>query len=115
MEKQRRVALYGSSLFIAGLEASLKDKPGLDVVRIEAPLLYVAERVKALRPDVVIFDINTVNPDHALPLLREHPGLALIGLDVNSNKVIVFSSQPYQTLTADDLVQVIQMSGGARM
>jgi len=107
--EQQTVALYGNSLFIAGVEASLRDRPGLDVVRIDATLPDAGQQLNALCPDVVILDLAVPHSEFAIPLLKKHPGLPMIGLDVTSNTVILLSSQRYTALTANDLTQVIQM------
>jgi len=94
---------------MAGVEASLRDRPGLDVVRIDATLPDAGQRLNALCPDVVILDLAASHSELAIPFLRKHPGLPLIGLDVSSNTVIVLSSQRYTALSTNDLAQVIQM------
>ena len=113
MEEQHVVVLYGNSLFMAGVEASLRGQPGLDVVRIDATFPNPVQRLDALRPDVIIFDLTTSNSpfsnlDFPSSILQEHPGLSLIGLDLNSNQVLVLSGQQHTVLAADDLAQVIQ-------
>jgi len=108
MKKQRCVVLYGNSLFIAGVEASLKDQPDWKVMRVDTALDNARERLRLLHPDVVIFDMNTPHEQFVLSFLREHPGLPLLGLGLTSNTVVVFSSQPYKVLTVADLTRVIQ-------
>jgi hypothetical protein len=104
------VVLYGNSLLIAGVEASLRGRPDLDVVRIDTALSDAGTRLNALRPDVVIFDLIAPHySEFAIPFLREHPGLPLIGLDPNSKTVTVLSNQRYTALTVNELAQVIQM------
>jgi DNA-binding NarL/FixJ family response regulator len=117
MGERRTVVLYGNSLLMAGLEVSLRDQPGLDVVRIDATLSNAAQRLSALQPDVVIFDLAAPNSPFSnlhfpSSILHEHPGIALIGLDLNSNKVLVLSGQQHTVLAANDLAQVIQALGG---
>ncbi len=137
MEKRRTVILYGNSLLMAGLEASLREQPGLDVVQVDATLPNAAQRLSALHPDVVIFDLSappstpstTLRPGFQpfgyaqarlppsnlhLPtsILQEHPGISLIGLDLNSNKVLVLSGQEHTVLAANDLAQIIQLLTG---
>jgi len=90
------------------MEASLKDRPGLDVVRIDTTLPNAGQRLHALCPDVVILDLAAPYSKFAIPLLRRNPGLPLIGLDVNSNTLILLSSRRYTALTTNDLTQVIQ-------
>ena len=109
LEEQRTVVLYGNSLFIAGVEASLRDRAGLDVVRVDATLPNARQRLTALRPDVVILDLAAPHSEFTIPFLRNHPGLPMIGLDMTSSTVIVLSTQRYTALTANDLARVIQM------
>jgi len=104
----RKVVLYGNSLFLAGVEASLTDRTGLEVSRLEANLPDVQERLNALGPDVVILDMAESNAEFALTILREHPGLPLIGLDLSkNNQVLVLSGQEREAFTAHDLTAVI--------
>jgi len=126
MEKRRTVILCGNSLLMAGLEASLRDQPGLDVVRVDAALPNIAQRLEALHPDVLIFDLSSppstpsttlrtgFQPPSSIlhfptSILQEHPGIALIGLDINSSKALALSGQEHTVLAADDLAQVIQL------
>ena len=112
MEERRVVVLYGASLFVAGVEASLRDRPGLDVVRIDAALPDAGRRLKSLRPDVIIFDSGDARlvalPDMT-QLLRDNPGVLVIGLDLTNNEVTVVSSQQRSATKVEDLVEAIQM------
>jgi hypothetical protein len=110
MQEQHLVVLYGNSLLMAGVEASLRGRPGLDVVRIDTALPDAGERLNALRPDVAICDLTAPHySEFAISFLRENPDLPLIGLDPNSKTVTVLSNQRYTASTVNDLVQVIQM------
>lgn len=108
MKKQRCVVLYGNSLFMAGVEASLKDRPDWKVIRVDTALDNAREQLRQLRPDVVIFNMDTPHEQFVLSFLKEHPGLPLLGLGLTSDTVVVFSSQPYKVLTVADLTRVIQ-------
>jgi hypothetical protein len=79
MEKRRTVVLYGNSLLMAGMEISLRDQPGLDVVRIDTTLPDAAQRLSALQPNVVIFDLATPpsNPSTTLGTGFQPPTLNL--------------------------------------
>jgi hypothetical protein len=85
----------------------LKGKPGLDVVRVDATLPDPGQRLKDLRPDVIILDLAAPDSEFAIPFLRKHPGLPVIDLDITSDTVVVLSTQQYTTLSANDLAQVI--------
>ncbi len=101
-------ALYGNSLFMAGVEASLRDKHGLDVVRIDAALPSAQDDLRAIRPDVVIFDLDSPYAHLMLPFIREHPGLPILGLGLDSSDAVLLSSQPYAALSADGLAKLIR-------
>ncbi|MCZ7574278.1 MAG: hypothetical protein M5U01_37480 [Ardenticatenaceae bacterium] len=109
------VVLYGASLFVAGVETSLRNRPRLDVERIDAALPDARQRLNALRPDVIIFDSSDARLG-TLPgmtqLLRENPGVPVIGLDLTSNEVTVLSSQQWSATTIEDLVAAIRMGMG---
>jgi len=101
-------ALYGNSLFMAGVEASLRDRQGLNVVRIDAALPGAQDDLRAICPDVVIFDLDGPHAHLILSFLRGHPGLPLLGLGLASNDAVLLSSCRYMALSADDLAQVIR-------
>lgn len=115
MEEHWVVVLYGASLFVAGVETSLRDRPGLDVVRIDSALPDAGRRLKFLRPDVIIFDSGDARLD-ALPgmtqLLRENPGVMVISLDLTSNEVTVLSGQQRLATKVEDLIEAIRMGTG---
>jgi hypothetical protein len=109
MGKQRLVALYGDNLLMDTVEASLAGKEGLGVIRIHTTVNGVVERLKALGPDLVIFDMNDPNSWFVFALLRERPGTPLLCLDITQSKVIALNCWQFTALTADDLAEVIQL------
>lgn len=113
--EQQVVALCGASLFMAGVETSLKGQPGLDVVKIDITLPNIEIHLKSLRPDVIIFDYGDARLD-TLPgiaqLLKESPGVRVIGLDLTSNDVTILSGQLRSATRVEDLVEAIRMETG---
>jgi DNA-binding NarL/FixJ family response regulator len=109
VEEQRIAALCGSSLFMAGLEASLKAIDGFAVVRIDTTLPNAVDHLAVLCPDVVIFDLDAPQAQFVVSFLSEHPGLPLVGLGLTSDRVVVLSSQQYTAQTMRDLARVIQI------
>ena len=109
MEHRRIVVLYGDSLLMDTIEASLTDNEELGVKRIHNTVSDVGEQIMALRPDVVIFDWDGTQSEFLIPFMREQPGVPLLGLDITSSQVIVLSSQRYATPTVNDLAKVIHL------
>ena len=110
----KTVVLFGSSLAISSVGASLQGCAGLRVlvVNSEAPpaaaVHDVAQRLAALQPEVVLFDLATVPSDFAIALWKERPGTLLIGIDLLSSQALVLSGQSTRAHTTEDLLQVIE-------
>ena len=107
MENRWTVVLFGSSLLMDTVEASLGDQRELGVLRIHTTVVDVKERLGSLRPDLVIFDLDVPHPQLILSLLKDHPGVPLLGLGVTRSTVVALSSERYDVLTANDLAEVI--------
>ena len=105
------VALYGSNLVMSIIGASLQEMPEFQVQQIQGSLPDIIDKLEAPPPGVILFDLAEAQPRFAVPLLRDHPTIMLIGVDVRSNKMLVLFGEQSRLLTADDLVQVIE--GGA--
>ena len=108
MKKKRTVALYGSNLVMSTIGASLKEKPEFQVQQIQGLLPDFIDKLEAPPPDVILFDLAAAQPHFAIPLLRNHPTIMLIGVDLRSNQMLVLFGEQSRLLTADDLVHVIE-------
>ena len=107
MEKQIRVILYGSSLFVAGIQGSLNAEPGLDIVHVlpeEANERLLREVMEA---SLLAFDIHEASPELMRALVKEAPHLSLLALDPESDRLLVLSGQASGARTIEDLTQVI--------
>jgi DNA-binding NarL/FixJ family response regulator len=105
-----KVVLYGNSLAVSGVGASLEGRPGLQVVRVDAAERS-AEALRELEPDVVVFDLATARPDVVELWRRDRPVLP-IGVDLVKHQVVVFSGESSRALTTDDLLRVIESRTG---
>ena len=104
----RTVVLYGNSLAVSSIGASLQGRADLQVLSVDATLPEVMERLRALQPDVVIFDLAAARPEFAITLWKALPRLLLIGVDLLAHQALMLSSQPSRLLTLDDLLHVIE-------
>ena len=114
MTKQRVVALYGDSLLIDTIEASLQDNQELGLVRIHASVDDVLPRIKALCPDLVILDMQDPHTQFILPFFREEPSVPLLCLDVSCSKVVALTCKHFTAVSASDLAQIIRLQTGGR-
>jgi len=104
----RTVVLYGNSLVVSSIGASLRERAGLQILTIDAALPDAAQQLSAPRPDVVIFDLATAQPDFAIALWKAQPNILLIGVDLKTGHALVLSGQASRVLTTDDLLHVIE-------
>jgi hypothetical protein len=112
-EKKRTVVLYGNSLVISSIAASLESQPHLSVHQVNAPGADLARHLEALNPDVLVFDVATAKPDDAVTLLSQHPRLSLICIDPDSRQMLLWSGRRVRALTVQDLVQAINALPGS--
>jgi|WetSurMetagenome_2_1015567.scaffolds.fasta_scaffold944206_1 hypothetical protein len=103
-----RVALIGSSLALASVEAALTDVGDLDLLRVPSPCDEVAMWVKDFAPDLLIFDLAAGLPQCTQPYLAQQPGLGLIGFDLESHKMLLLSGEHTTLSTTDDLVRAVR-------
>jgi hypothetical protein len=68
------------------------------------------QELKAMAPDVIVFDAGAPRPEAAFALLETYPGLLLIGVDADRDEMLVLSSHPAQALSMQDLAQLIEAS-----
>lgn len=107
MQDSKRVVVYGSSLHIAGIAASLQAESGVEVVSLDPCSPITGQSLLELNPAAIAFDLTDPDPGLDVALLRERPGLLLIGVDPNSDELMVLSSRSARALSVADLVEVI--------
>ncbi len=107
MAEQQRVILYGDSILLAGVQASLSVLPDLDIITLEElPGDWVAI-LHELHPSALIFDLGSTRTDFPLAILQQS-NLLLIGIDPDHNQVLLWSGRHLRELSGQDLVGVIQ-------
>ena len=101
----RRAILYGNSLILEGVRASLAALPGLEV--LDQPLDIPLEPDQTKGPTTVIFDLEAIQPDFLLTLLQQ-PGLQLIGIDPETHQAQVWSGRQVRVVVSADLIEIFQ-------
>lgn len=110
MIEQRIVVLYGVSLFVSAMESCLQGQPNLRVVKANKGSTDTRGEINFPHPDVIIFDNGETGLDDfpgVVQLLKDNPQALVIGLDVNSNQLTVFSSEQRAATTAADVIEAI--------
>ena len=109
MEKRPRVVVYGSSLQMAVVAASLKAEQSLEVVCVDPHSPTARQSLGELSPAAIVFDLTDPATSVDVSLLREKPGILLIGIDLESDEILVLSGHSRRALSVSDLVHVIQL------
>jgi DNA-binding NarL/FixJ family response regulator len=102
------LALYGESLLIEGLEASLKDREGVEIVHLDTSRPTAVQVLDKLSPDVIVFDVNPGQLSCVFTFLRTHTDVVLIGLDIDRDLALFLSGEWRRLPTVADLMQVIE-------
>ena len=107
MQKHRLVALYGSSLLMDIVEATLGENQSLDVVRVEGSSSGAVENLRSLHPDMIVVDSSDPDAQFVLSFFKDRAGVPLLCLDPNCNKAMVLSCQHFTSLTTTGLSDLI--------
>lgn len=108
MFQNRRVLLCGRSLFISSLQACLESEPGLVLQRVDPQPNHIQERIYAWKPEVLILETGLLQSAFSIALLHDFPHMKLIGLDIEDNRMLVFTGQGSREPTSRELLQVIE-------
>ncbi len=107
MEKPRRVAVYGNSLNMAGIVASLKADATLEVLCINLDSPDARRSLDENDFAAIVFDLSDPPLRLGFTLLRDQAGLLLIGVDPSMDEMLVLSSHPAQAHSMADLFSII--------
>jgi hypothetical protein len=108
MSPTRRAVLYGNTIFLAGLAVQYANRPGLEIVTIDADQQSAEQQLDTSLPDVIVFDLTAAQPDSAFHLIQKNPDLLLVGVDVTSDQVLVLSGYTSPVFSNEDLLKVIE-------
>jgi hypothetical protein len=108
----KRIFLYGDSVIVGGVGASLRLIGRYEVLHLPAPSPS-AEELDAAAPDVIVFDVEAGHPAPAFELLDRRPGLLLLGVSPDGDVVGLWSRRQYRAASAHDLVALIDEVSGS--
>ena len=115
----RVLALCGESLLIEGIEASLQDREGVEIVLLDTSRPGAVQELDKLSPDIIVFDLTPSQLGYVLTFLRTHTNVVLIGLDIDRDLALFLSGEWRRLPTVASLMQVIesriQVKNGRRL
>lgn len=106
-EERRRICLYGDSVILGCIGASLAGRSEFDVIRLAQPSPDGSE-LEAVDPDVILFDVENGHPGPAFSLLETRPDLLVLGVSPDGNVVRQWSGRQYRELTTDELTTLMR-------
>ncbi len=107
--KVRRVVLLGNSVVASSLASTLRNRPELDIHQLDAAAPEALARLRDAHPDAIILcELATAPSDLIFLLLGEYPGLLVIGVDVDGDRMIVLCGRQASLRTEDDLLEAIR-------
>ena len=109
MASKQLIVLFGESLLMDAVEASLRVRADLETVRVPSTMQQVEDHIRSLDPNFLIFDWDAPHSQIVFSYLRDRPGTPLLGLDVNRNDLIAVISLEYPAITINDLANIIKL------
>jgi len=98
-------------LFGQGVESLLRQEARLEIVGQETDVDQAVERIKEIRPDVVILDCAEPARDPTLVvmrILREGLGTKVIGLNLQDNTLYIYRGEQRLVKEVKDLIEAIE-------
>jgi hypothetical protein len=106
VKSSKRIYLYGNSVILGTIGASLSRFSEYEVVTLKLPYEN-AQNLAATMPDVLVFDSDTTQTEDVFSFLKINPAMLLIGISPDINRVKVWSARELREASMQDLIQVI--------
>ena len=88
MKTTRRILLYGDSVILGTIGASLRGFSGFEVTTLKTSLAD-AQVLDHAKPDILFFDLEALHTEAVFSLLKTNPTIHLIGVNPGINLVEV--------------------------
>jgi hypothetical protein len=105
MDPLQKVLLYGNSLVLCGIQATLKTHPGFEVIAFDSAVTQT--ELLAFDPSVVIFDLGAFRTEFLRAQTQALPGLLLIGVDAESHEVLL-TGQAASSIPLEQITQIVR-------
>jgi len=92
---------------------SLTRSDMLDFKRMD--FISEGDSIETLKPEYIMFELDTPQTNDVLALLSRLPGTLLLGIDLNCSRVFVMNSQEYITRSMKDLNRLFELESGLGM
>ena len=111
MVVRKTITIYGNSLILAGLEASLRSQDTFSVLHVTPGQGNTLANADILT-GMIIYDAQETNTNQFSPWLINSPHLILVGLDNLHNQINVFHSESHRVMAVGDVFRLILQIAG---
>ena len=105
MEKRQHIYILGNSLILGALGESLHSGGQFDLTYLKLPM--DVRELEFMKPDAILFDLETPYMENIFSLSESCSKLLLIGVSPDTNIVKVWVGQQLQELSMQGLLAVI--------
>ncbi|MHB1483431.1 MAG: hypothetical protein ACYCYI_02090 [Saccharofermentanales bacterium] len=106
MEKQQQIFLLGNSLIMGALGESLRCGGQFNLTSITLP--KDVRELESMKPDVILFDLDTPHMDFIFSLSESCSNLLLVGISPGTNIAKVWIGRQLQELSMQGLLTLIK-------
>jgi len=103
----RQILLYGNSLILESIGASLRRCSQFEVTTMASPLQKM-QKLNTVNPDILLFDLETIHTEAVFSKLKTNPNLLLIGISPDINLIKIWSGRQVRELSTQDLLELIK-------
>ena len=107
MANQSHILLLGESVLMDSVAESLTKQEFTNVIRSSSNSQETMEFVNSLHPDLIVYELNAVNVDPILSIIRDHTDTSHLAIDMNCNQVILLDCQRKQTESMQELCELV--------
>jgi len=107
VKPNRQILLYGNSLILGSIGASLRRLSQFEVTAF-APPMQEMQDLHSLTPDIILFDLETTHSEPVFSMLKTHPRLLLVGISPDINLVKIWSGRQVRELSTQSLFELIK-------
>jgi hypothetical protein len=102
------VVLLGGSVLMEGVASYLVNESTIQVIQHEDMTHFDSAELCALRPDIIIFERESLPAGGLIHLMGCCPEVPWVALELNCSQVSVMNNRKYATQTMKDLLSIIQ-------
>jgi len=106
VKASKRIVLYGNTVILGTIGASLRRFSEYEVVTLKLPQKK-SQWLGSTMIDILIFDLQKTRPEEVMYFLKANSALLLIGIDPDVNNIQLWSGRLLGDLSSQDLLKLL--------